>query len=59
MLSPEYIVSVAYKIYGNKNLEMWTAKTVATNTGDTLLYNIKFSYKTEIFVQWYPGESKS
>ncbi len=37
VLMPEYIISAAYKVYGNENLGMWAAKTIATNTGNTQL----------------------
>lgn len=51
-LTPEYIISAAYKVYGNEKLGMWVAKTIATNTGDIPLYNVKFGYKIQGYSDW-------
>lgn len=51
-ISPENIISGAYKVYGQKEVGMWAAKTVITNEGDQPLYNIKVYYKLGAYADW-------
>jgi len=55
ILSPEYIMSGVYKVYGNSKLGFWVAKTVVTNVGDGAAYNLKISYKVEGYSDWSYG----
>ncbi|MEB3773800.1 MAG: hypothetical protein GSR86_02585, partial [Desulfurococcales archaeon] len=58
--SVEYVMTAAYKVYGNDKLGKWVAKTLIRNTGDAPLYDIKVSYKIEQFTDWSePNEYKA
>ena len=52
VLSRQYIVTAAYKAYGNEKLGFWLAKTVLMNKGDTPIYDVKVSYRVEGFTDW-------
>ncbi len=56
-MSPENIISGAYKVYGQKELGMWAAKTIITNEGDQPLYNIKVYYKLGTYADWAEASS--
>ncbi len=51
-ISPEHILSGAYKVYGQAELGKWAAKTVITNEGDKPLYNLKVYYKLGTYADW-------
>ena len=52
VLSRQYIVTAAYKVYGNEKLGFWLAKTILMNKGDTPIYDVKVSYRVEGFTDW-------
>ena len=52
VLSRQYIVTAAYKAYGNEKLGFWLAKTILTNKGSAPVYDVKVSYRVEGFTEW-------
>ena len=52
VLSRQYIVTAAYKAYGNEKLGFWLAKTILTNKGNAPVYDVKVSYRVEGFTEW-------
>ncbi len=52
VLTPEYIMSSVYKVYGNPKLGFWASKTILTNSGTGPAYDIKFSYKIDNVADW-------
>jgi hypothetical protein len=52
ILTPEYLMSSIYKIYGNENLGFWTGKAVLKNNGKAPAYDVKLAYKIEGTTDW-------
>ncbi len=52
VLSRQYIVTAAYKAYGNEKLGFWLTKTILMNKGDAPIYDVKISYRVEGFTDW-------
>ncbi len=55
VLARSYVVSAAYKAYGNERLGFWLAKTVVENRGSAPIYDVRVSYKLEGFTDWSPA----
>ena len=52
ILTPEYIMSSVYKVYGNEKLGFWVGKIILTNTGKASVYDVKLTYKIEGCTDW-------
>ncbi|PIP23335.1 MAG: cysteine protease, partial [Candidatus Nealsonbacteria bacterium CG23_combo_of_CG06-09_8_20_14_all_38_19] len=52
ILTPEYIMSSVYKVYGNEKLGFWVGKIILTNTGKAPAYDVKLTYKIEGCTDW-------
>jgi len=56
ILTPESILSGAYKVYGKEGLGLWGAKLIITNSGDAPAYNVKPVYTIEGYSNWAEGK---
>jgi len=52
----EEIVTAAYKAYGDDQQNLWAAKTIITNTGDTPANDFRIDYKIEGYCDWTSAE---
>ncbi|MBN2028073.1 MAG: hypothetical protein JW854_15090 [Actinobacteria bacterium] len=52
----EEIVTAAYKAYGDDQQNLWAAKTIITNTGDTPVNDFRIDYKIEGYCDWTSAE---
>lgn len=48
----EEIVTAAYKAYGDDQQNLWAAKTLIKNTGDTPVRDFRIDYKIEGYCDW-------
>jgi hypothetical protein len=56
LLTREEIVTAAYKVYGDDQQNMWVAKTLIKNMGDTPVNDFRISYKIEGYCDWTSTE---
>lgn len=53
----ENILTCAYKLYGDKNQNMWVARTLIKNTGKIPIYDFTISYTLKDFTEDTSGET--
>jgi hypothetical protein len=53
----DQLISGAYKVYGNPELQTWVAKVVISNTGNAPLKNLRVSYSINTYGDEAPGDA--
>jgi hypothetical protein len=56
LVTREEIVTAAYKAYGDDQQNLWAAKTLIKNAGDTPVKDFRIDYKIEGYCDWTSAE---